>query len=172
MDSPDPTPDAAPVEHGRRQSRRIWIIAALLLACGGWLGWRVYRGAQQAKAVKQIESLGGFVVYDYQGRRAHEPQGWPVARKVLGDQYFVTATAAHVRGEQFKVAQLEQLVPSLQSLNLESLNIEGTWMGDGLVGPLCKVTGVRQLYIHDRRLTDKGFKQLKDGLPNTQIHRR
>ena len=112
-------------------------VAAFGLALSlAWLGWRVYRSAQQAKAVAQIQAAGGFVVYDYQGKRALEPQGWPLARKVLGDHYFVTPRAVHLSGQQLKVQNIEQLVPYLNSLNLVSLYIDDTRLGDPIAEPL------------------------------------
>lgn len=155
----------------RRHSRKT-ILAVALLACVAWLSWQVYRGKRQAAAAAKVQALGGYVIYDYQGKRAFEPQGWEPARKVLGDHYFIRARGAHLKGEQVTSQTLEQIAPYLDQLGLQYLYIEDTRIGDSLVKPVSSVTGLEQLYVQDRRLTDQGYKALQKALPKTHVYGR
>jgi hypothetical protein len=87
-----------------------------------WLAAERQRAKRQKKAVDAIVEGGGSVWYDYQidpsGALAPSPQ-WPgpeSLRALLGDDFFATATAACVTGNE-GLAQLAQL-PELEELDL------------------------------------------------------
>jgi hypothetical protein len=69
-------------------------IVVLTIGCI-WLGWKVERARRQHDAVRAIEKLRGWVIYDWQeGRPAHvydEPPSPHWLRLLFGDDFFQSA---------------------------------------------------------------------------------
>ncbi len=62
----------------------------LLTGSAVWLGITVDRAREQREAVEAIESLGGYVVYDWQAPsgNAEQPTGPAWLRRTVGDDFF------------------------------------------------------------------------------------
>jgi hypothetical protein len=54
--------------------------------------------------------------------------------------------------------------------SLERLEVRQTQLTDAAVGRLAQITRLKHLDIRDARITETGYKQLKEALPNCQIH--
>jgi|SRR6185437_11269524 len=68
----------------------------LLTVFAVWLGVVVRRAAEQREAVKAIEALGGYVIYDGQAPSgdAKRPAGSAWLRRTVGDDFFRDACKA------------------------------------------------------------------------------
>jgi hypothetical protein len=154
-----------------RRNWRVWLLLILFICLANWFALRVDRIGQQARLAQEIESLGGHVTYSYQGERVIEPQGWPLVRKVLGDQYYVTILAAHIGGAKLTAAEMQRLASDFREIGLEQLYVEDVTIGDQILPPLKTLTGLKHLTISDPTLTASGLKELKEALPHTQVRR-
>lgn len=179
MDNPvkkSPPPPAGDTENtdvkAPRLRRRLGVLLVIFIALAAWFGWTVVRTARQSRVVKKIESVGGYVVYNYDGGRSATPKGPRVVRKVLGDQYFVTLTSAHLRKWRMNEADLADIAAGLQKVGVVDLYLDGLDFGEGLIEPLKPLTRVKRLFIKDRDLTPTGLKQIEEALPNTKVIRR
>ena len=100
-----------------------------MLIAGCLIGWKAERVHRQRKIVRQIESLGGSVRYDYQTMGKISPV--PASRwrawsdKYLGQDFFAQVQGVSLSG--CKVADVSFLreLPAL-----ESVNISGTQVSD------------------------------------------
>lgn len=87
----------------------------LITALAVWLGLIVVRIREQREAVRQVERIGGRVIYDWQqpGRLNRKPNGPEWLRRVIGDDYFQTVEGVYGLGSD---ADAVKAIPYLQQL--------------------------------------------------------
>ena len=112
-----------------------------LTALAVWLGVVVNRAREQREAVKAIEALGGYVIYDWQlqpspdGGSAMKPDAKPTApawiRRVIGDDFFQEAKWAGLQNSSHgpKDSHVLQALPHFQRLH----GLEQVWLPWGPV---------------------------------------
>ena len=113
----------------------------LLTAVAVWLGVVVNRAREQREAVKAIEALGGYVIYDWQlqpspgGGSAMKPDPKPAApawiRRLIGDDFFQEAKWAGLQDSSHgpKDSHVLEAVPHFQRLR----GLEQVWLPWGPV---------------------------------------
>jgi hypothetical protein len=155
---------------GRFALRTLLILAP---AVGIWLGLIMAAARQQQNAVKAIQAAGGNIDYDFQkvtiggvtGIDVNAPMPGPAwIRKLLGDDYFITAIDVMLDGDQVTDDLIQMQVASLshlEDLRVNSQNFSGhgfqavaglktlKWLW--VVSPQITVDDVRQL-AHLRNL--------------------
>ena len=105
--------------------------------------------ADQAKAIAEIEKLGGRVTVD-----AKSPDE-PVIEVELPSSKVTDAELQHFAG----LAQLQVL------------DLNGTKITDAGVQHLIRLSKLQQLFIRDTTTTEDGTKKLQQALPNCKITR-
>src|SRR4051812_9204702 len=91
-----------PARPARRRFRlSVRVLMLLVLALGGGLGWIAHRARVQREAVEVIRRAGGSVGYNRPWSSGAtpisqpKPPGPPWLRRLLGPDYFDTATSVH-----------------------------------------------------------------------------
>lgn len=128
-----------------------WSSAALFLLFGVWtlisqLGCSRAPSAAEVSAKAELGKLGALVVMD--SDRAH----------VAG------VNLATLQAPE-KIAEAVKLLPALTQIN--SLNAEGTGIGDGDMAEIAKLTSLRDLVLSHTKITDSEFEKLQS-LKNLQ----
>src|SRR5262245_36826950 len=124
------TPPVAPP----RSRWRLWQISlrGLLLAMlviAGLLGWKAQRVHRQRQIVRQIESLGGWVAFDYQLRDLRDSAGPPPSAwrtwcgKYLGENFFGQVQAVSLSGRKIQEVSFLSELPALTSVNLSGTQV-------------------------------------------------
>ena len=162
--------DSASVTPPRRA--RWWRPLVLLLVFVGLLVWLVRasnHAEQQLQLTRQIESLGGHVIYSYRGVRATEPKGPAWVRSLLGEQYFVTLASIHVPGLPAADAELRRLTKGIDRSGVEAVYLDQTQIDDRAVGPLKDLKDVKVLSISGHKLSPAASSELKKALSATDV---
>src|SRR5262245_30464142 len=124
------------------RSRRLWqislrglLLAMLFIAC--LIAWKAQHVHRQRQIVRQIESLGGWVVFDYQlernaaattagqpGNAAAPPTGWRAwCRRYLGEDFFGQVHAVSLSGCQIEDVSFLSELTALRSVNLSGTRV-------------------------------------------------
>lgn len=169
------------------------VMAVLLVAISGWLGWILYTAKVQHEAVVAIEKAGGSVSYDWNlrdGPLIPTPKPWWLKWLVdhLGADCFgnVIAVKLGERGSDAELALVNKLrmVDQLNAgrsaitdaglvhltglTRLSDLNIGGTAITNAGLTQLHRLTNLQHLDLYGTGVTDDGLVHLK-GLKTLQF---
>ena len=120
---------------------------------------------QQWAAVEAIESLGGYVFYDYQwpdSNKQSPTSAW--LRRLCGDDVFANVKKVYLGGRKITDADLQCLC---ELAHLEELTLDGTQVTDTGLQQLRGLTRLKHLSLNDTKLTGTGFEYFK-GLTQLQ----
>ncbi len=152
----------------------------LVLILAVFLGWRVNKARQQARAVAAVKSHGGWVHYDYEfvsGKLTPGSEPWAPRwlRSILGDEFFqeieqvslVYDDSTGTRYENKNFATCDDLFAQLASQpGIKTLLLHATQATDEGLKHIGKLTGLESLYFWDATsITDAGVAHLA-GLKN------
>jgi len=147
------------------------MVVVVLLSVGlGWFAFKMQEARRQREAVKAIEESGGGVLYDYEWEsylRGQEKPKLPAPawlRRLIGVDFFSDVVTVNLRGDD---ASLEHLVGPP---DLDSLGIFDTPVADDRMRRLKKMTKLRHLYLVHTQVTKEGIEELRQSLPNCEIH--
>ena len=159
------------------------MVFVLILAV--FLGWRVNRARQQARAVAAVQKNGGWVHYDYEFvggnlTKGAEPWAPRVLRSMLGDEIFqeieqvslVYDDSSGTRYDNKDFTTHDDLLAQLTSQSgIKTLLLHGTQATDEGLKHIGKMTSIEALYFWDATsITDAGVAHLA-GLKNLKrIH--
>jgi Leucine-rich repeat (LRR) protein len=133
---------ASPPRNRRWLQFSLRTLIGIVLLASVWMSWvavRIQRAEKQKVAVQAIERLGGGVTYDYQLASGQfvpsaKPPGPTWTRSLLGEEFFAQVLAVGYYGPQVTDAWLE---------------------------PVTKLPQLRELWLTETRVTDRGLEQLK-----------
>ena len=161
-----------------RMSLRTTMVLILILAV--FLGWRVNKARQQARAVAAVKSHGGWVHFDYEfvgGKltKGREPWAPRWLREILGDEFFREieyvslvyddSTGKRYDNENFSSCD-DLLALLVRQPGIKKLFLHGTQATDTGLEHVGKMTGLDALYFWDATsITDAGAAHLA-GLKN------
>ncbi len=98
-----------------RHSLRALLVLVLLSSVGiAWLAIKVQQARRQRQAADALQSLGGFVLYDYEpdgAAQVVEPPGPAWLRELLGQYFFTRVARVNLELADVGDAQLEYLRP-------------------------------------------------------------
>ncbi len=157
----------------------------LVLILAVFLGWRVNKARQQARAVAAVKNRGGWVHYDYEfvgGKLTKGAEPWAprALRTILGDEFFqeieqvslVYDDSTGTRYENKNFATCDDLLAQLASQpGIKTLLLHGTQATDGGLKHIGKMASLEAIYFWDATsITDAGVAHLA-GLKNLKkIH--
>src|SRR6185312_3759623 len=101
--------------------RSLFVVTTALAV---WLGIVVNRAREQREAVKAIEAVGGYVVYDWEWNTPvpEEPPGPAWLRRLTGDDFFQNVKSAGFH--RAKEVTILKAIPQLRHFrSLEVINI-------------------------------------------------
>jgi hypothetical protein len=144
-----------------RLSVRALMILVLILGCG--LGWVVHRAHVQREAIAAIERAGGSVGYSWQlsngmpvpNRPKPPGPGW--ARRLLGPDFFDTATSVRLQGPQ---CGDEALQAACRLPWLEELVVVNTAVTDAGAEDLGRLKRLRSLDLRLNRITARPLRHI------------
>ncbi len=168
------------------------MLAVTVLACVcGWVGMKLNHATRQREAVSKILAAGGSIGYDYQTVRVpghldyfsvseHAPQSQPEwLRRIFGDDFFRDVLVVSfynlpqpVREERFQ--QIAKL-PTLEFMYLTNLKIAlANGVGirriqDSDIEMLSHITRLHFIDLTGAELSQNGFRQLRESLPNATL---
>jgi hypothetical protein len=170
--------DDAPTRNRRwfRNSRRWPLLLALLLAIPcSWFGLKMEYAARQKEVIEELENLGGLVWYDYQfdadgmpGRQDDDPPGPVWLRRLLGDDFFMTAIKLDLTQTEVGDGELEHLkgLTQLQTLSL------GERVSDAGLAHLKGLPQLQSLDLRAAKVSDAAISNLQKALPLCTIKAR
>jgi hypothetical protein len=170
------------------------LVVAVAIPCG-WFAVEFDLARRQSEAVKELMKLQGTVWYDCQfnsdgtavmSTQQSRPE-WLAS--LFGDDFFSTADAVSLRGDQVTNAALDNLrgLPRLRVLDLfdtrvteaglvhltglprlEKLYLDNINVSDATLAHFARLTRLRVLNLDGTRITDAGLEQIA-ALENLQV---
>ncbi len=119
------------------------LLATLTLAALG-MGAAVRPARLQRSAVQHVESLGGYVLYDYELAGESRPAGWSWQARWLGQDF---------------------------AAGVGRVYLSGTRVTDEALTPLAHLSGLQELVLETTAITDAGARRLQEQLPQCTIRR-
>lgn len=186
-----------------RFSMRSLLFAMLLCSLFlTWLSIQTAKSCRQAEAVKQLQSLGATVYYDFQLyydqngegclNQARAPSTWIYSRKLLGNDLF--SKVYHVRfaaltpipqrpgGTHFLgpvdtptelSSEANRYLGVLKELpGLHTLDLSSSNLTDEDIPALAQLKSLKWLYLFKTSVSQEGIVQLQGMLPECEIYRR
>jgi hypothetical protein len=131
-----------------------------VLAFSLWLGWQVNQARRQRIAVDAILAAGGHVLYDWQRAEREAPPGPEWLRRLIGDEFFRTATEVNLSSGHVPVTP--DVIEHVQALPvLELLVLPKELATDSSMAAISGLTRLEALYIDGpARITDAGVAHL------------
>ncbi len=167
----------------RRRSRSNFqftiITLFLLMGCvsvvGGWFGWKLERARRQGNVVREVESLGGRVVYDYHFRSrmcwVGEPSEPPWARRVFGGHFFHSVREIDFIGRDCPDLDLAELmrIEGIEQSGLICIHLQEVDIADDELQYLNTLENLRILALYGTGVTRAGVRALEEQLPKCRI---
>ena len=156
----DMTDQPRPVAHRWWSILRLLmqVLAVLVVAIGGWIGWIVYTAKVQHDAVAAIEKAGGLVAYDWELRDGPllptpKPEWLKWLVDHLGADCFGTVHSVDLRskGSDAVLAYVGKLGL------LENLTASGPSITDSGLVHLKRLTHLQRLNLGSTAVTDAGL---------------
>jgi hypothetical protein len=169
----------APAPKRRWQRFSLRTLFVVVTVIGGWLAYEANRIHEQARAVAIIESLGGYVDYDFRRRLGYdaEPPGPRWLRSVLGEYYAAKVIEAQLsrdaptlrgggRPELFTDEHARQIAVLV---DLDWLVLDDTKMTDEGLQCLKSLKKLGRLDLEGTPVTEQGVMELRRALPQARI---
>jgi len=174
------------------------LAAVLMLSLGlTTLSLATARARQQSRAVKQLETAGATIYYDFHHFEhprlggsisgSREPDNWIWLRAILGHDFFSTVYQVqftdlhwytdprHTFGPatiQTKASRkADQYISLLAPLEgMDYLILESCNVTDAAIPALAKLQTLKHLYLNDTYVSQDGFDELQRLMPNCDIY--
>lgn len=108
------------------------------------MGVAVRPARKQRAAVRHVERLGGYVLYEYELAGESRPAGWSWQARWLGQDFAARVGRVYLCGPQ---------------------------VGDDSLAPLGELSALQELVLESTRVTSAGAERLQRQLPNLVIRR-
>jgi len=172
--------------------RTLFVLVVVAAAPCVWLKAKLDRKQKERVAIAEIESLGGFVLYDWENADQEGPPGPAWLRRLFGDDFFARMIWSDICGQEVTDGSLVYLDPladlefvdlsgaekitdnglcHLKALSHLRALVLGAGVTDQAVGHLKELTQLRELIVEDSSVTDAGVAELQKALPNCKILR-
>ena len=147
------------------------MVIVIVLLCAGLAWFSSFPVRYQARAVADIQRVGGEIFYDYQltsGNFVKEDARIPATkwqRELLGDHYFIRPSSINLAGKNVSDNDVRDFC---LLRGVKFLRLNNTQISDLAASDLVKMRSLETLELGSTKLTDKGL-QILIGLPNLKV---